>query len=202
MASRSTLSRSPFPETRLPDSRLPLLWFPKPMARCAVELAALRNRAQQAAMRFAGPPRVDATQYTRLFVGRQSRGRLRPRNGARAATLGESFYKTRQGVTRAARPRRPSQRHGSGSEARACWREVVPVRGCPPDEAPSATRGEGGSGRFWAPSPSTSRAQWENWLRETGFGRGLIGNPASGGVDSGRVDSGTPRFGRGLIGNH
>ena len=29
--------RSPFPETRLPDSRLPLLWFPKPMARCTDE---------------------------------------------------------------------------------------------------------------------------------------------------------------------
>jgi len=49
------------------------------------------------------------------------------------------------------------------------WREGIPSRGRLPDEAPSATRSEGGSGRFWA--LSTSRAQWGNWLRETGFGQ-------------------------------
>jgi len=41
-----------------------------------------------------------------------------------------------------------------------------------------------------------------NWLRATGFGRGLIGNRASEWVDPGRVDPGTPILGRSPIGNH
>jgi len=76
---------------------------------------------------------------------------------------GESTFRHSTGKGRARRaPRRPSQRHGAGSEARAGWRDVVPNKARPPDEAPSATRGEGGGGRPWSPFTTIcTSSHWE-----------------------------------------
>jgi len=91
--------------------------------------------------------------------------------------------------------RRPSQRHGARSEARAGWRDVVPNMARPPDEAPSATRGEGGGGRPWSPLTTIcTSSHWKNWLEtglgETSLGSGYWGNRGQGRVGQGRVDRG------------
>jgi len=79
-------SLTPLPQTGLPDSRMavPLM------------LGALRRRAKQAAMRFAGPPRVDATQYVLVLAPTSHDTRLRPRNGARATIAVSHFFYTRR----------------------------------------------------------------------------------------------------------
>ena len=70
-------------------------------------LGALRHRAKQAAMRFAGPPRVDATQYVGMLATTSHDTRLRPRNGARATIAVSHLKKNSTGKGRARRPPAP-----------------------------------------------------------------------------------------------
>jgi len=80
-------SLTPLPQTRLLQPGSPRR---SPESRMAVPLmlGALRRRAKQAAMRFAGPPRVDATQYVRVLAPTSDDKRLQWRS---RDDRGESF---------------------------------------------------------------------------------------------------------------
>jgi len=70
--SGSGLPNQPFPDPASPNqaspTRFPLAGLLESRKAVPLMLGALRRRAKQAAMRFAGPPRVDATQYVRVLA--------------------------------------------------------------------------------------------------------------------------------------
>jgi hypothetical protein len=96
----SVLHDQPFPDPDSPNqaspTRFSLAGLPESRMAVPLMLGALRRRATQAAMRFAGPPRVDATQCVRVVAPTSHDTRLRPRNGARATNAVSHLYNTRR----------------------------------------------------------------------------------------------------------
>jgi len=139
---------APIPPSRYRPSPI-LVW------QCALMLAVRRRRAQQAAMIFAGPPRVEAAHYVWCSSATKRRARLRramaPRADARRVTMLRSLTHVGEGTERRA-PRRPSR--CTAPEARRAQDGELPYRAEPArltSEAPYATRGEGGGGRHPPP---------------------------------------------------
>ena len=79
----SGLPDQPFPDPASPNqaypTRFPLAGLPESRMAVPLMLGALRRRAKQAVMRFAGPPRVDATQYVLVLAPTSHDARLRSR---------------------------------------------------------------------------------------------------------------------------
>ena len=118
-------------------------------------LAVCCLRAQQGAMIFAGPPRVEAAHYVRSSSATKRRARQRralaPRADARRVTMLRSLTHVGEGTERRA-PRRPSR--CTAPEARRAQDGELPYRAEPArltSEALYVTRGEGGGGRHPPP---------------------------------------------------
>jgi len=148
-----------------------------------------RLRAQQGAMIFAGPPRVEAAHYVWCSSATKRRARLRramaPRADAWRVTMLRSLTHVAEGTERRA-PRRPSR--CTAPEARRAQDGELPYRAEPArltSEALSVTRGEGGRGR--RPPPfctiaSVGKVASRIGHREAINGKGSIGNLSSGRV--------------------
>jgi hypothetical protein len=155
-------------------------------------LGALRCTANQAAMRFAGQPRVDATQYVRVLAPTSHDTRLRPRNRARATIAIESFSFTLDGKgTRSARPPAPF------TTARRWKRGASRMAECRPEPGPSTRRGivsDAGRGGRWAALVAMhnqlhvelpGKLDAGDWFRGDWHRERLIGEPGSGKGQSG-----------------
>ena len=164
-----TVSRywgAPIPLSRYRPSPI-LVW------QCALMLAVRRRRAQQAAMIFAGPPRVEAAHYVWCSSATTRRCTAATRHGAacrRAACHNAEIFDTRRG-DRAAPPPAPFTMHGAGSEARAGWRDAVPSGVRPPDKR--GTVSDAGRGGRWAPSTTVL---YDRFSGESGIGNRSSGN--------------------------
>ena len=165
------LPYQPFPDPASPN-QASLTWFPLaclPDSRMAVPLMLIRGPAARRCNTVCTCARAHQSRYT------VATGQWRSRDDR----------STGKGRARRAH-RRPSQRHGAGSEACAGWRDVVPNKARPQDEAPSATRGEGGVGRPWSPFTTIcTSSHWEqlaegDWLRGDWPRERLIREPGSG----------------------
>jgi len=149
----------PFPASRCRP-------FPILVWQCPLMQAVHRHRAQQAAMIFPGPPRVEAAHYVWCSSATKRRCTAATRN--RAACRRD----------RTARPPAPLKMHGAGREARAGWRDVVPSGPRPADKR--GTVSDAGRGGRWAPSTtictiaSVGKLASGIWHRESFIGRGQV----------------------------
>jgi hypothetical protein len=152
-------------------------------------LGAVRRHAKQAAMRFAGPPRVDATQYVRVLAPTSHDTRLRPRKGARATIAVSHLFNTRR--ERDAHGAPPGALHnGTALEARRAQDGGMSSRTRPAHQTRHRQRrgargAVGGPGRHSQPFVRrvTGKLAEGDWLSRGDWPRErerLIGEPGSG----------------------